>query len=223
MTNRLVVGVVLAGGRSSRFGGPKLQAHLDGKSLLAMTIEAVASVVSRVVVAGPELPNDIVDVPVPIELVADAVAFDGPLAALAGALSALQVDTGTRGGIENHAVAVVVGGDMPLVVPDVLRAMVDRLGADPSIDAVVLAQPARPSGPAAMPRAVLPAALRIEPSASAAGAALAAGDRSLARFLDRLATAELPAADWLALDPEGRTLLDVDRPADLDRMRRNVR
>lgn len=223
MTSRLVVGVVLAGGRSARFGGAKLQAHLGGKSLLATTIGAVASVVSRVVVAGPELPNDIRDAPVPIELVADAVAFDGPLAALAGALSALRVDAGTRDGIESAAVAVVVGGDMPLVVPDVLRAMVDRLGADPSIDAVVLAQSTPPGVDAAAPRAVLPAALRIEPSASAAGAALAAGDRSLVRFLDRLATAELPAADWLALDPEGRTLLDVDRPADLDRMRRNVR
>jgi hypothetical protein len=46
-----------------------------------------------------------------------------------------------------------------------------------------------------------------------------AGDRSLVRLVDRLHWIELPAAAWLALDPAGGTLLDVDVPADLDRMR----
>jgi hypothetical protein len=42
-------------------------------------------------------------------------------------------------------------------------------------------------------------------------------------LVGRLRSAEVPSAEWLALDPDGRTLFDVDRPADLDRMRRNAR
>jgi hypothetical protein len=46
-----------------------------------------------------------------------------------------------------------------------------------------------------------------------------AGQRSLNALVDRLSTAELPPATWLALDPDGRTLADVDTTADLDRLR----
>jgi len=50
--------IVLAGGRSSRFGSDKLAADLDGTTLLAATIGTLADVVDDVVVAGPRLPSD---------------------------------------------------------------------------------------------------------------------------------------------------------------------
>jgi molybdopterin-guanine dinucleotide biosynthesis protein A len=62
-------------------------------------------------------------------------------------------------------------------------------------------------------------AVRVAPAARAAAAVLDAGDRSLRGFLARLATAELPAATWRALDPSGESLTDVDRPDDLERLR----
>jgi hypothetical protein len=38
-------------------------------------------------------------------------------------------------------------------------------------------------------------------------------------FLDRLQSAELASDAWRALDPDGRTLDDIDEPGDLDRLR----
>jgi molybdopterin-guanine dinucleotide biosynthesis protein A len=102
---------------------------------------------------------------------------------------------------------------MPRLVPIVLTTMLDRLAADPELDAVILQAPASPR------RQVLPLALREHAAAGAARAALDAGDRSLRGFVDRLRTLELPAGVWRALDLGGDTLADVDTSADLDRLR----
>lgn len=198
-----VTAIVLAGGRSSRFGGPKLAAELDGATLLDHALRAAASVADDIVVAGPSLPAKPDLAAGSIRLVVDAEHFAGPLAALAGALRETSTD-----------LAIVVAGDMPGLVPAVLGSMVERLGADRDIDAAHLASPT-PSPH----RQVLPLALRVGPASKAAAEALAAGDRSIIRLLDRLRTLEIPASEWLPLDPTGWTLLDVDEPADLERLR----
>lgn len=201
-------GIVLAGGRSSRFGGPKLAAELHGITVLEHAIRAVAAVAAEIVVAGgqstPPDPRDVPNLPKSIDgrrvrVVVDDAAFAGPLAALAGTLRAVTSE-----------LAIVVGGDMPGLVPAVLQAMVDRLLTD-DVDAVTLQDPAH--------RQMLPLAIRVGPAQFAATDALAAGDRSLVRFLDRMRSAELAADAWRALDPDRRTLADVDEPGDLDRLR----
>jgi molybdenum cofactor guanylyltransferase len=208
-------GIVLAGGRSSRFGGDKLAADFEGQSLLAATIGAVVEVVDRVVVAGPALPAGFTMGEVPVLLVEDVEALAGPLAALANVLDPL---------VEPDPVAdlaIVVGGDMPRLVPVVLRSMLDQLDGDPAIDAVLLGPP-RSAEAARGPtprRAVLPLAIRIEPARLASAEVMRAGDRSLQALVGRLAHVELPASTWLAIDPQAQTLLDVDTLADLDRMR----
>ena len=194
-------GIVLAGGRSARFGGDKLAEPIDGDPLLERAIGAVSAVTDAVIVAGRAL----VGAPASIRGIPDGEPFAGPLPALRAALGAALGTT-----------AIVVGGDMPELVPEVLRAMLDRLEADPSIDALILARPT------AMPdeaRQVLPMAIRVEPAAAASRAATADGRRSLQSLLDHLAWAELPASAWLSLDPGARTLLDVDTRADLERIR----
>ena len=200
MSNRsATTAIVLAGGRSSRFGGAKLAAELNGATVLEHAIRAVEMVAGEIVVAGGRsgLPES--TVAGPIRVVIDEAAFAGPLAAFEGALRTVT-----------SQFAIVVGGDMPGLVPAVLAAMVERLaGAD--VDAVTLQE--------ATHRQVLPLAIRVAPGRIAAADALAAGDRSLVRFLDRVRAAELPAAEWRALDPAGRTLEDVDEPGDLDRLR----
>ena len=47
-----ILGVVLAGGRSLRFGSDKALASFEGKSLIDRAIEAVAPYCADIVVAG---------------------------------------------------------------------------------------------------------------------------------------------------------------------------
>jgi molybdopterin-guanine dinucleotide biosynthesis protein A len=192
--------IVLAGGASSRFGGNKLVADLEGRPVLEHALWAVAAVASPVVlVVGPDdpvpwLPGDL---GADVVLARDAVAHRGPLAGLAAGLASLPhpVD-----------VAIVVAGDMPTLVPAVLALLAGALARDPSLGAACLeAEPATP----------LPAAVRPSIAGVAAEALLAADRRSLRGLLDVVPTAIVPAVDWRALDPGGVTLRDVDTPRDL--------
>jgi molybdopterin-guanine dinucleotide biosynthesis protein A len=207
-------GIVLAGGRSSRFGGDKLAADLDGTSLLEATIAAVAAATDGIIVAGPGLPAGLRTGEMPVALIRDVEPFGGPLAALSNALREAAPDP--------EHVAIVVGGDMPRLVPAVLRAMLDRIADDAAIDAVLLGQErSRTGSQSEQPprRAVLPVAVRVDAAVRAARAALESGDRALQSLVDRLAHVELPASTWLRLDPAAETLLDVDTTGDLDRLR----
>ena len=213
-TRLTVTGIVLAGGRSSRFGGPKLDARIDGEPLLALATRAIAEVADEVLIAGPALPSIAGLDAIALRLVTDERPFEGPLVAIAGTL---RQATGT--------LAIVVGGDMPRLVPSVLRAMLERLTADERIDAMTLEPPPNDDAhddPGTSRRtATLPLALRIAPTRAVIADAIDSGDRSIVRLLARVRSIELPASDWLALDPDGRTLLDVDRPSDIGGLRRN--
>lgn len=199
-----VTAIVLAGGRSARFGGPKLEATIHGATILDRALGAADEVASAIVIAGPA-PARASNRDATVRAVPDNEPFAGPLAALAGALLASSTE-----------LAIVVGGDMPAMVPAVLVLQLDRLRSDPSIEAVTLEgidDPAR-----AQP---LPLALRVGAGSTAASEALAVGDRSLVRLLARLHSVEIPAAEWRRLDPAGATTTDIDVPADLDRLRGN--
>jgi molybdopterin-guanine dinucleotide biosynthesis protein A len=199
-----VTAIVLAGGRSARFGGPKLEATVDGVTVLDRALLAVDQVAAAIILAGPE-PMDLPALAAPLRTIVDDTPFAGPLVALSGALRLAGTD-----------LALVVGGDMPALVPDVLRLLLDRLRTDATIDAVILETPVVEAK-----TPVLPLALRVAPGSEAAAAAAGRGDRSILRLLARLRSASIPAAQWLALDPGADTLLDVDVPADLDRLRGN--
>ena len=208
-----VTAIVLAGGRASRFGTDKLAAEIDGVALLDRAISAVRAVADDVIVVGrhspgvraPGAPDD---VPPTIRWLEDAEPFGGPLAALASAL-----------GQARAGAAVVVGGDMPGLVPAVLDLLVRRLEAEPKADAVTLAAPDRAGDPGAQRRQVLPLAIAVDAARPAARTALAAGDRSLKSLVDRLRNAEIDAEEWQRLDRDARTLVDVDTPADLEQVR----
>ena len=213
----MITGVVLAGGRSARFGADKLAAELNGRSVLAATIAALEPLVDGLFVAGPALPEDLpAAADTPIRLVRDPEPFAGPLAALANVLHLATPDAAAD-------LAIVVGGDMPRLVPAVLRSMLDRLESDQRVEAVLLGAPPLAHGSDPARRPVLPLALRVAPAGEAARRAIEAGDRSLQSLVDRLDSVELPAVAWLALDAEAKTLADIDTPADLERMRQGRR
>jgi molybdopterin-guanine dinucleotide biosynthesis protein A len=191
-----VTGIVLAGGRSSRFGSDKLAAELDGRPLLHHAIEAVAAVAPEViVVAAPG-----VEPPIPVALetrvrvVHDPQPFGGPLVGLMAALSVVE-----------RSIVLVVGGDMPQLVPAVLSRLVATVGPDRR--AVLLEVPGRLQP--------LPMALDVAAALAARMAILDRGGRSLRELLRELGAVSIPAPVWLSLDPAGVTIVDIDRPGDL--------
>lgn len=185
--------IVLAGGRSSRFGRDKLAEPIDGRPLLDHAIAAVRAVASDVVVVvAPEAERP---VPSGVRVVHDELAFEGPLAGLAVGLAALA-DEAKR--------AIVVGGDMPTLAPDVLRVLLDVLAGPPPVAAAVLDD----GGP-------MPMAVRRSVALPAARELLDAGERRLRALPERLDATVIPGRRWRSIDPEGRTLRDIDRPTDL--------
>jgi molybdenum cofactor guanylyltransferase len=202
--------IVLAGGASSRFGTDKLLAPLDGRPLLQHAVGAVASLVDVVVVVvAPDASDPLLPEGPAVRLIVarDAAAHRGPLAGLASGLGALAALVGPGSGAApgTHRV-LLVGGDMPTLVPSVLRALDDALAADERLAAVTLE---------ADPPATLPMALRPSLVASAVGELLAEDRRALRGLLDRVPSAVIPASAWRTLDPDGRTLRDVDAPGDM--------
>ena len=189
-------GVVLAGGRSMRFGRDKLaEPMVDGRTILAHAVAAVALVCREVVVViAPDAPVP-AGMPVGTRVVVDPESFGGPLVGLAAGLASVSGE-----------VVLVAGGDMPDLEQSVLARLAQVL-ADGSAGAVRLADRDQ--------AAALPCAVRRKPALRAAETALAAGDRRLRGLFERLVVELVPEADWRVLDPAGRTLHDIDRPEDL--------
>ena len=188
-------GIVLAGGRSTRFGSDKLAASLDGVPLVRRAVDALAAVTDGVIVVLP--PGvERADLPAGVTVTHDMQEGEGPLAGLhTGLLAAVRTDQ-----------VVVAGGDMPELQPSVLRLLLDTLD-DASVDAAALADGSRPRP--------LPIALRTWPAADAVHTLLHAGRRRLRDALDSLRTAVIDEPTWTALDPGRLTLRDVDEPGDL--------
>jgi molybdopterin-guanine dinucleotide biosynthesis protein A len=191
--------IVLAGGRSGRFGSDKLAAVLDGRPLLEAAIAGLAAVTRDVVVVVAPGDDRAVAGPGSIRIVNDPEPFGGPLI---GLLAGLEVVA--------QPLVVVAGGDMPTLQAPVLDLMLRALvTADDAFGAVILEQRGR-----AEP---LPAVVRTGAATDIARQLLADGERSLRSLFDRLPTRILSERDWRPLDPDGATLFDVDEPADLDR------
>jgi molybdopterin-guanine dinucleotide biosynthesis protein A len=193
-----VTGIVLAGGRSSRFGSDKLEARVDGERLLDRSVAALARVASEIVLvsepspvrAAPSRPG------VPVHLVEDPEPFGGPLVGLLAGLEAAS-----------EPLVLVVGGDMPSLNADVLRLLVTRLVHHPDRSVVTLAARGR--------LVPLPMALRTGAATDMARRLLGDGERRLRGLAERLPAVVVDEREWRPLDPDGDTLRDVDRPEDL--------
>jgi molybdopterin-guanine dinucleotide biosynthesis protein A len=149
-----------------------------------------------VVVIPPEAPEPSMPVGAPVRFARDAVEGEGPLAGVHAGLLAVRTD---------HA--LLAGGDMPDLQTTVLIELL-RVAADAPADAVALQD-----GDRIRP---LPCVVRVAPADLAAHALLHDGRRRLRDLLESLRTAVVDEPTWSALDPERRTLFDVDDPSDLD-------
>jgi molybdenum cofactor guanylyltransferase len=191
-------GIVLAGGRSTRFGSDKLRATIDGRTVLEWAVTRVASVCEEVVVAFPHdragwdsLPPGAIAVP-------DREPEGGPLVGLLTAADAAR-----------HDRLLIVGGDMPSLVPRVLRRLLEALGGHEAAALGLGSEDRAQPLPLALARAAV-IALDVE-----AAPASEPRSRSLHSVIGRLHTVVIPEATWRPLDPAAATLRDVDTPDDL--------
>jgi len=186
---------VLAGGASSRFGRDKLAEPYRGMPLLHHAVIRLAEVCGDVVVVlPPEGPEPPMPLGAPVRFARDAAEHEGPLAGAYAGLHAVRTE---------HA--VLAGGDMPELQTAVLIELL-RVAAEAPADAVALQE-----GERVRP---LPCVLRVGPATEAAHALLHDGHRRLRDLLDALRTAIVDEPTWHALDPDQRSLFDVDEPSD---------
>ena len=202
------LGVLVAGGAGSRLalGIPKALVRVGGVTLLERGIETLAAVCDRIIVTAPAglaLPlADRARSPgrsCPIRRADDPAGTVGPLAGIVAGLSSGA-----------FARAVVLGVDLPFVVPATLEAMLARMSGH---HAVV---PAPGGFPQPLAAAYAPAAEPILASC------LAAGERSPTRALGSLDVRMLDDVE-LALLPGGPgTFFNLNSPADLEQAARRL-
>jgi molybdopterin-guanine dinucleotide biosynthesis protein A len=175
----VLTGIILAGGKSTRFGSDKASALLAGEPLLDWVAAAVAQVCGRVIVvraAGQVLPA----INANYEIAEDFVDARGPLAGLV---------TGMRAAGDGYAFASSC--DVPLLRPAVIELLAARAAGRDGAIAV--------SGGFLQP---LVAVYRVETCLPAFERSLAAGNAKLIAALDGLDLAQVDEAALRVADPE---------------------
>ncbi|MCL4543605.1 MAG: molybdenum cofactor guanylyltransferase [Chloroflexi bacterium] len=182
-----VSGIILAGGRSRRFGQDKCLAEIGGQPLLGHVVRALFPLVDEIIVVGRiQLPS----LPFPVRLVGDAVPGLGPLQGLIGGLSAAT-----------HEWSIVVACDMPLLNGDLLRHIAAcRYGYDAVVPHLDRPQPLY----ALYHRRCLPLLQQQ----------LAAGDLRLTNILAGLHVRWIDEHDLRRFDPDLRSFGSINTPGE---------
>jgi len=183
-----VTGVVLAGGRSSRFGRDKALLELNGEPLLARTTRLLGGLAAEVLVLGP--PERAVLVP-HARVIPDERPGDGPLPALATALRTMHGDR-----------LLAVATDMPLLSATLLAYLLDRSeGFNVTVPRV--------NGRTQQLHAVYTAACL-----PAIEAQLSRDDLKIDRFFAEVRTQIIEESEILHFDPDLRSFRNINTEAD---------
>lgn len=188
--------IILAGGRSSRFGSDKMAVEIDGVPLLQHVIRAASDTCTEVLVAGSPagLPVTVPDdLPVAPRVVLDVHAYQGPLVALVSAVRSAS-----------HDRLLLLAGDMPDVVPAITRRV---LTWDTGNDGASLMHDGWPQP--------FPTGLDRQAVIAQASRLVDAGERSLRSLISTLALDYVSEAEWRTIDPGARSLRDIDRAEDI--------
>jgi molybdopterin-guanine dinucleotide biosynthesis protein A len=191
--------VILVGGHSSRMGTPKAALLFDGVPLLQHLIRRLARVFPEIVLvraAGQELPlSDAFRQEFPgIIIVEDTVADQGPVAGLCAGLAAVK-----------QPLAFVSSCDVPFLNPRLAVRMVELASA---YDVVVPEWQGRLHPLQAVYRT------RVQPMLVEQ---LAAGRRRPFDLYERVAVRKLTEEEIRAIDPDGRTFLNMNTPEEYAR------
>lgn len=183
--------VFLAGGQSSRMGSPKAWLEFAGRPLLAHLVERMSALFAdAVVVAAPgqELP------PTSARVVRDERPGEGPVAGLVVGLR--EVST---------PLAFVASCDVPFLDPAIARLLVETAR---TCDAAVPEWEGRLQPLQAVYRTSVQPLLVQQ---------LEEGRRRPVDLFDRVRTVIIPETTLRAIDPEGRSFLNMNTPEDYER------
>ena len=188
-----VEGAVLVGGASSRMGRDKATLLYEGAPLALRAARALASCVARVRLVGRpgELPA------LGFECIADRHDSRAPLVGVHAALAACEASA-----------VLVAACDLPDLDPRVLLALLALAPVDAGADVIA---PLGPRGPEPLLAIYRP---RILPEIERR---IARGDFALHALLADVDTLFVPEEDLRALDPELRSLRNLNRPEDIAR------
>jgi molybdopterin-guanine dinucleotide biosynthesis protein A len=192
-----VLGVIIAGGQSTRYGSPKALATVGGKRAVDHVIAALRAVVDDVVVIAndPDLAESI-----GVAWRSDRVSGLGPLGGFDAAL---------RWAVERACVGVLaVACDMPFLSPELLSLMADR-GVSGWADAVL------PSSNG--PRGVEPLAAYYSVACiPAIDAAASRGDNRLIGFHADVVVTRVSLEEVSAFGDPDEMFLNMNTPADAE-------
>ncbi|MDT8436871.1 MAG: molybdenum cofactor guanylyltransferase [Gemmatimonadota bacterium] len=194
-----VLGVLLAGGRSTRYGSPKARAQVRGVALADRALAALEGAADRVAVVAND-PRDAGTSRHPVR--PDVLPGRG---VLGGILTAVRWARE-----EGRDAALVLACDMPLVPAALLRRLAERAGPG----RVVLPASDGPRG--------------MEPLCAAYGAAtgpaiedaLGRGERAVISFFADVEIDVLPIDEVRRFGPPERLFWNVNRPEDRARAER---
>lgn len=197
-----LTGIVLAGGRSTRFGSDKASAPLHGRPMLAHVVEALAAVCATVVVAAAA-GQRLLTLEHPVNLVPDTYEARGPLAGIVAGLTATPTQ-----------LAFVVSADAPLIQPGLVTFLADRArssGAD-------VVCPRRNGWPEP-----LVSVYRRNACLEPFRAAVERNDLKVTAAYDGLNVQYIDEVELLADDPALLSFINVNTPSELDELRNRSR
>ncbi len=175
-------------------GVDKTLLSFEGRTLVARVCDAVGEVCSATVIVTnrPEALED-VGLPDGVRVLRDEVAYQGPLGGLVTAMDTAETEW-----------VLAVAADMPHLEPDIVAALWEvRDGGD-------IVVPVTDKGPEP-----LLALYRVPACAGPAHRALDTGRRRLVAIFGQVNVVEVPVEALRSADPDLRSLVNVNTPADL--------
>jgi molybdenum cofactor guanylyltransferase len=208
-----VYGFVQAGGGSTRFGADKALVEFGGKTLLARTVELVASVCDETKIVAPLEKYGNVTVPI----LADRWPGQGPLGGILTALHHCNERPGRSTATETvasdrgtNAYALILSCDMPFLTREWLAYLCDQ--AMKSTAQVIVPESESGLEP-------LCACWRTD-AVSTVQAAFDGGVRKVTEAMKRLPMEVLDESAWKRFDTDGLLFWNMNTPADYEEARR---
>ena len=186
-----IEGAILVGGASRRMGRDKASARFAGVPMVQRVAHALGECLERVrVVVRPGEKS-----PIGLPVIEDGHQVRAPLVGLCAALHACEASA-----------VLLAATDLAELDPRVVLALISAMPAD---EGPIIVAPLGPRGPEPLLAIYRPSLLqRIERQ-------LRTNDLSLMKLLRSVDTHYLPEAALRELDPELRSLRNVNRPEDL--------